>query len=69
MPNMVSSGKVRREDAMSSLRTCLGIVIPQYRRMSETGVANYWVQRLREAKTALEAIDKSQPVKYRGIQL
>ena len=69
MPNMVSDGKVRREDATSSLRNCLGIVIPEYERIAKTGDAYYWGQRLAEAKTTLKAIDKGQEVKYRGIKL
>ena len=66
---MVRDGRVGREDAMSSLRGCLGIVIPSYVRMAKTGDAHYWGQRLTEAETALKAIDKGQAVKYRGIQL
>ena len=69
MPNMVKMGSVRQEDAVSSLKQCLAIAIPEYRGMAKTGDARYWGQRLIEAETAFTAIDKGQTVKYREIQL
>ena len=69
VPRLVEDGKITKEDAMSSLRQCLNTVIPDYRRMAQTGDSRYWGQRLTEAETALTAIDKNKTVKYRGIQL
>ena len=70
MLNMVKEGRVTREDAITALRQGLSeVIIPEYRRMAKTGDSYYWGQRLTEAETALEAINKGQTVKYRGIEL
>lgn len=67
--SLVPEGRIERNRALDSLRECLKIVIPQYKKMAEANDTIYWGQRLQEAETAFKSLKQGNTVKYRGIEL
>ena len=66
VPLYLADHAVSRESALAALQSCLGVKIPIYRQVAQTG-HEYWQKRLEEAEAAQRVIPNGKPVTYRTI--
>jgi len=78
IPDKVSEGKITKDEALTSLKTCLEITIPRYKEIVKTikyedyekRIREELPKRLEEAERAFESINNGcKDIIYRGIKL